>query len=725
MTPIQALEQGFRVIVPNERLARYWLEVLAQKKTFVLAQPIMSWNQWISVLFEKYCFDEAVLCLSDRDAALWIWYLFYQTAEVTPCPKTFFKSYQRLKRWKHGEYDLSLYPKNYSQERFLKFYRVVEEQKKREKLFFFEDQITLLIQRLSQRHSPEHQKIYLYGFDDLYPLAQALIEAHAIHHRVDQQASFSTQNLDSLQTAEKYFFSQERDQWDQALIWLKNRPAHERSAIIVPDLDRRFDQTVKKALSIFDPLLLCTSLSQQSEKISFSHGCSLDQEPLIHTWYCAIAQQEYSGKSLFWSQWVEFWLHLAKNQGMFCDWTLSSREYQAIEFLKKHLQDSLHLSSLFGLLNHSIALALLNQLLESLVFQPQSLQSQKMILGLLEAVALPWDAVWMIDCDHTRFPQSLELDPLVPFDLQEKAHYPHSSLKKEQEYLTKILLRLSQNSQNILLSFHESVHHLPSFIINHVFHGDYQRWLFDSHQITKKVLGFLPSPFFQSPSSLSVSVIDAFSQCPFSGFVRSLNALKSYCANDVHPYFDPRYYGDLVHRLIQDQLNPQAWIQRDWVLPEFWIESHRKHWRDLLESSALEKRSYAIEQSFHYREAGGWILTGRLDLYDEERSRIIDIKTTFHSLGEWIRECPKSWQGPIYALAKNASFLGILSVDKDRLVYQENAVGEHIATWREHLGRLLARWEYGDYEPLPSDLSVCRTCAFKSSCRYHMIRLEG
>lgn len=726
MTPLEALEQGFRVIVPNERLARYWMEQLTRKQSVVLFHPIVSFTQWISQLFDDECYATPVLCLSDRDAYLWLWYIFQRSRDKAPCPRTFFKSYQRLKRWRQTEHELSLFPKNAAQERFLKFYRVIQEHKKREKIAFFEDKIEILIQHFSQKSSYNNANIYLYGFDDIYPLAQAFFDVYKMHNQVYIERASSFEDVKKAVLVEKYAFSEDRQQWDHALNWLKNTPAGHRCAIIVPDLDRRFQHITKKSLSVFDPLLLRSSLSQQSHQISFSHGCPLADEPIIQIWKAAILEASSSQQMILWSQWLDFWLAFSQKEEIFFDWTLSSREYQAIDTLKKHLQDAQNLSSLLGLLDFHIAMNLLSQLLENIIFQPQSLQSHKMILGLLEAAALPWDAIWLIDSDHTRFPQSLELDPLLPFDLQERFDYPHSSFKKERGYLNGILKRLqSQTREKIILSFYKSLEHLPSFIINDIFPGHYQSPSLSRFKKNKEIFSFITPKSPKTSDVLSVSIIDAFSRCPFYGFARSLKALQRVTEADNHPYIDPRYYGNLVHRMIQNSLGSAALPYDDLPFPEDWILAHYMHWKSRLELCKLPYKHFDIEQSFEYAGPRGWRLIGRMDLYHSESRLIIDIKSTFQSLGDWLRENPKSWQGPIYALAKDASTLGVLSIQKDLLVYQEGATEGYLVAWKKNLDTLLAQWEVGDHEPAPVDLSVCRICLYKPSCRYHLIKMDG
>lgn len=155
------------------------------------------------------------------------------------------------------------------------------------------------------------------------------------------------------------------------------------------------------------------------------------------------------------SQWAVYFSRGLELIGWPGDRQLDSEEYQALMHWHGVLDqlsqlDLAHPSCSFGL-----AVSLLRQILGAEVFQPETSDSPIQILGALEASGLHFDAVWVMDMNDDIWPAVPQPSPFIPLHLQKSEGMPHSSADRELDFSRRIVERLLQSADSIVMSFAE------------------------------------------------------------------------------------------------------------------------------------------------------------------------------------------------------------------------------------------------------------------------------
>lgn len=134
---------------------------------------------------------------------------------------------------------------------------------------------------------------------------------------------------------------------------------------------------------------------------------------------------------------------------------LNSREYQIIERWQQLLQEFSQLDSLIDPANQQEAFKLLNYLCQKIIFQPKVEEKPLQILGLLESVGIPCDALWMMGLDDESWPAKSSPNPFLPIALQRHHQIPHSSAKRELQYAQQLQKTLLNGAKTVVFSYSE------------------------------------------------------------------------------------------------------------------------------------------------------------------------------------------------------------------------------------------------------------------------------
>jgi hypothetical protein len=360
------------------------------------------------------------------------------------------------------------------------------------------------------------------------------------------------------------------------------------------------------------------------------------------------------------------------------------------------------------------------------LFQPQSFTDKKMVLGLLEAAALPWDALWICQGTTEFFPPPLSLHRLLSAAQQRAQQMPQSCADKEWRYFKALLQRLCDIVPSITVSSNKQssyswaplwkVFHIPEPV-------ESVRANNNQSPSLRRQQFYTPQPAQKTKMTLSVSQFNAFISCPFKGWAMSLKDAAP--DKEMHPIFDARIWGQISHLFVQYYLRNQS--------DSFSKNTIFSSWPTTLQSYALKKwhesamllvtkipqdlisPSVLIEQSFEY-QLGPIQLQGRVDLLSKH-GRVVDIKTAQPVLSQWFNEKPTQWQAAIYALATQAQYFGLLYFAADSAHYWESDVALWKSSWQEQLQSYALLWQQGQYYPEPQSTSTCRHCVFKTCCR--------
>ena len=86
-------------------------------------------------------------------------------------------------------------------------------------------------------------------------------------------------------------------------------------------------------------------------------------------------------------------------------------------------------------------------------FQPESAAARIQILGLLEAVGLPFDALWVMGMAADAWPPAPQPNPLLPLPWQRERGVPHADAARELAYARKLTDRLLRGAPGVVLSW--------------------------------------------------------------------------------------------------------------------------------------------------------------------------------------------------------------------------------------------------------------------------------
>lgn len=752
-SPLTALHDGAIVIVPNQRAEQYWSLAWMQqeKKSALPGNRLYSFSRWLQALWALEPQSFSYQLLSDKAAQTW-WALelwrHYHIQKSSNYMALAYSAYQRCARFMMFPDDLSMWPLNGQQQQFLQDWELCLEQKKRQ-FVLFQDDLLALVTRAGSLTELKGKRVVFYDLETSDPATAAFMAALE-KNGVFVERAHTTKTLHARGQRQSFFYADKEQELQAALHWLQQQPLALRSAVIVPDMSGDFPLIKAHLHANYEGDHALFPLEQQRSWLAISSGTPLVKHPLIAQLLAALKGAPCDGGgTISQDHWLSYhqilppralWdAHLiALQQGLhhrrwLLDTTLSSEEYQATKAFY------LSLEALIGLWPHSPPMSPREFLhffelsLTQTLFQPQSLTDKKMILGLLEAAALPWDAVWIFQGHSKNFPPPLSPHSLLPYEWQVQHQLPQASVEKEWAYFKGLLEKLLQRTSDIYISssgllpqdwaplwrlfnFPVPEHNRPplkkqgdqKFLRNEIFH---------------------PQRVHSPSRTLSVSQFNYFTHCPFKGFAYNLPEAQP--QKPMHPMFDPRVIGKITHLFIQHELQQQSLENSAPELFQFWPDVLKEYTVAQLSAASAQlstklpnvvlSEKLFVEKSFEFK-IGQFLMTGRADLISSS-GRVIDIKTATPILSHWFHETPLDWQGALYALALKTPLLGILVVSTGTVSYWEREVAQWLPSWEKGVIGYLALWEQGEYHPNPRALSYCTHCLLKDACRYHLQEL--
>jgi len=133
--------------------------------------------------------------------------------------------------------------------------------------------------------------------------------------------------------------------------------------------------------------------------------------------------------------------------------TDSSYEYQAKEAWQKALQALSQLDFLGEKMTANSACALLQQICQEQVFQPETTGTPPLqILGIMEALSEPVDAMWVMGMNDDHWPLPARPNPLLPAHIQRAARVANADSRVQTEFALSIHKRLMHAAPHIIFS---------------------------------------------------------------------------------------------------------------------------------------------------------------------------------------------------------------------------------------------------------------------------------
>jgi ATP-dependent helicase/nuclease subunit B len=129
-----------------------------------------------------------------------------------------------------------------------------------------------------------------------------------------------------------------------------------------------------------------------------------------------------------------------------------SGEHQALRAWDRELAEFTTLGAIEPRLSRPDALAALHAHLRAVVFQPEGARAPIQIVGLLEAAAQPFDALWVAGLAAETWPPAPDPHPLLPVAWQRLRDVPRSSAARELAYAALLTAEFARAAPEVVFS---------------------------------------------------------------------------------------------------------------------------------------------------------------------------------------------------------------------------------------------------------------------------------
>ncbi len=275
--------------------------------------------------------------------------------------------------------------------------------------------------------------------------------------------------------------------------------------------------------------------------------------PLIKRWKNLHGHQ--LPKTATTNQWAEQFSQVLQNLAWPGYRALTSVEYQASQRWLSLLDEFATLNRVTTQLNFKAALQLLKQLAYKQLFQPESGATRIHVLGLLEAVGMPFDFAWVMGMDNAHWPSQATPSPFISLSLQQTLAMPHCSAQRELHFCQTITKQLLATNRVIHFSYaqqHEGEHYTLSPLLNHLTIIPLNR--FNEEIVTPLIKEQIDD--HQGPAILpgekvrgGTGIIKQQAACPFRAFANY--RLKAQVAEEPEVGIDARSKGILLHKTLE------------------------------------------------------------------------------------------------------------------------------------------------------------------------------
>lgn len=413
--------------------------------------------------------------------------------------------------------------------------------------------------------------------------------------------------------------------------------------------------------------------------------------------------RQTGSKKRSFSQWADFYNQFVKQLGWPGLSNPSSLEYQQIQYWEKLLGFFCELDSLAVEISRSKALWYIHKLANEHLFHPQTGDAPLQVLGLLEAVGLQFDQLWIIGMHDANLPTAGSMDPVLSATYQRMNKMPFSVPENELTIAKNLLSGFTSHCNQLFISYPITDGQTPveqSPLIKHYSQQDIAsivgtltmpHWLVQSYQCNITEDPGHPYSASLEPIRGGSSILKNQSTCPFNAFARhrlwatdfeqpsiGLEAIDrgsivheilyrlwaNWKTSSVFNGLSNGQLNDQIEQTIDDVLSHQATINSILLGDNFkQLEQQRlnkiiKQWLEL-ERQRQPFKVVATEQKkkICFGELSISLIMDRLDCVDGQ-TMVIDYKTGSLKANLWLGDRPKDPQLPLYILATNPQPLG-------------------------------------------------------------------
>jgi probable DNA repair protein len=193
------------------------------------------------------------------------------------------------------------------------------------------------------------------------------------------------------------------------------------------------------------------TLAQLTEFANFQHAKGLPIAHLLANIKAAAALLSNKKSSAL--QWAQTLADILVALNWPGERSITSIEFQALNAWQKALQQLQQLDVLGRGLYQAEAVQVLQQICLNLVFQAETINEPSLqILGIMEALSAPVDAVWCIGMNDHIWPPPARPNPLLPASIQRAAKLPNADNSVQAAFAENVQQRLLHSADHITFS---------------------------------------------------------------------------------------------------------------------------------------------------------------------------------------------------------------------------------------------------------------------------------
>src|SRR3990167_811421 len=175
-------------------------------------------------------------------------------------------------------------------------------------------------------------------------------------------------------------------------------------------------------------------------RLSIKQHCPILTKKLLA--YCA-SLKKHPATALA-NQWATLFMQLLQILGWPGERSMNSQEYQITHTWLERMAEYNTLDHVLPPQDFEHALHQLIQMTKRTIYQPQSPEVSVQILGVLEAIDLPFDYLWIMNFDDQTWPPAPKPNAFIPKQLQKTLNLPHATAEREFTYCQQLTEKLTQ-----------------------------------------------------------------------------------------------------------------------------------------------------------------------------------------------------------------------------------------------------------------------------------------